>query len=116
MGSLTGANQHRLHNELQIFGATGQVSSFFASDQELETFEADEVALIVKEWVAATRRLYAAPYGNKETVACELLRKFEMFREDEGIEDWTHQNLKALRLYCAGKLPPSPKRRNMEIG
>jgi hypothetical protein len=107
MRSLSGGNEHRLKNELQILDFTGQVSSFFVRGQNLEAFEADELSSTVEEWAVATKSIYSAPWGDKETAALALQSRFDFFRKEKGFGVWDQQNLKLLRNSLAGKYTAS---------
>lgn len=103
--SLSGGDRHRLSNELEIFCFTGHASTFFVRGQELDSFAADELTLVVKGWIEGTQKMYCPPYGDKETIALTLLRKFGDYQVERGFVRWTQMHLKALRSYCASSTP-----------
>jgi hypothetical protein len=92
MRSLGRGTEHRLRNELQIFNSIGQVSSYFVHNQQLDTFTADELSEVAKEWAVVSRGSFAAPTVAKEAMAFQLLSRFDMFRMTGRFETWTQQN------------------------
>jgi hypothetical protein len=115
MKSLSGGNEHRLKNELQIFDSTGQVSSFFARGQNLESFEADELSSIIEEWTVATKSIYSAPWSDKETVAYVLQSRFDLFRAEKGFRVWGKENLNLFRNFLARKYTASCEQARTDI-
>lgn len=99
---LSSIEECRLNNELRIYEYTGQVSTFFVGDQELNTSEADELFLIVDAWVSSVKTIYFAPHCSKETAANNLRSKFDFFREEHGFRSWDQQKLKAMRYSLFG--------------
>lgn len=100
--SLSTVEEHRLNNELRIYDYTGQVSTFFVRDQELNVSEADEVFLIVNEWVSSLKTIYFAPHCSQEVAAHALQSDFDFFREEHGFRFWDQQKLKAMRYSLFG--------------
>ena len=94
--SLSTVEEHRLNNELRIYDYTGHVSTFFVRDQELNASEADELFLIVDEWVSSVKTIYFTPHCSQETAAYALQSKFDFFREEHRFRFWDQQKLKAM--------------------
>lgn len=95
--SLSTVEEYRLNNELRIYDYAGQLSAFFARDQELNASEADELFLIVDEWVSSVKTIYFAPHCSQETAAYALRSKFDFFREELRFRFWDQQKLKVMR-------------------
>jgi hypothetical protein len=100
--SLSTAQEYRLNNELRIYDYTGHVSTFFVRDQELNASEADELFLIVDEWVSSVKTIDFAPHCSQETAAYVLQSKFDIFREEHRFRFWDQQKLKAVRYSLFG--------------
>jgi hypothetical protein len=117
MRSLVRGTEHRLRNELQIFNSTGQVSSYFVHNQQLDTFTADELSEIAKEWVVVSRGSFAVPTVAKEAMAFQLLSRFDMFRMTGRFETWTQQNLRDFGCSLRGEETAQEKmKRRIEEG
>jgi hypothetical protein len=102
--SLSTTEEHRLNNEIRIYDYTGQVSSFFVRDQELNAVEAEEVFFIVDKWVSSVKTIYFAPHSSQETATCALQSEFDFFREEHGFRFWDQQKLKAMHFFFFGRL------------
>jgi hypothetical protein len=117
MRSLVRGTEHRLRNELQIFNSTGQVSSYFVHNQQLDTFTADELSEVVKERAIVSRGSFAVTTVAKEEMAFQLLSKFDMFRMTGRFETWTQQNLRDFRCSLRGEETAQEKmKRRIEEG
>jgi hypothetical protein len=107
------SEEHRLNNELRVYDYTGQVSTFFVRDQELNASEADELFLVVDQWVSSVKTTYFAPHCSQEVAAHALQSEFDFFREKHGFRFWDQQKLKAMRYYlfgdCAARSPKPGK-------
>jgi len=97
IGTLGADEKHRLSCELEIFGSTGQISSYFVRGQELNTFAVEEMIHVVKEWTKTCQRATGVLSLNKEAFSPELLDRFDGFKMTRRFEHWTQENLKDLR-------------------
>jgi hypothetical protein len=95
--SLGAVSEHRLRNELEIFAITGQVSSFFVRDQQLDTVAGDELLEVIKQWNGIAKTFFSARSIDVETRAMDLLSRFDSFQRTGQFNYWTRTNLKDLR-------------------
>lgn len=101
MKSLGAGAEHRFRNELQIFGITGQISSYFVHGQELDNFAVNELCEVVKEWEIVDKGLFGAQRFKDEAMSLELLSRFDNFRTIGRFDFWTQMTLEDLRASLA---------------
>ncbi|PMD46504.1 hypothetical protein L207DRAFT_523895 [Hyaloscypha variabilis F] len=90
IGTLGADEKHRISCELEIFGSTGQISSYFVRGQELDTFAVEEMIQIVKEWTKTCQRATRTQENLKDlrwALAREELDFVREKRQDELDDD-----------------------------